>query len=176
MRAHKENEGQKPGAPLPPRRHSKRISRQELGLSSRATGRRDLRRRAQLWLPCLAVNARILVLVNGVRVSDNVFDYVGVGGDFVVDMDLVDRVEVVVGPSASLYGNNAFFAVVNIVTRRGHDLSGGEVTANAGSQLTWRSLSLQAVRSDGNRWALYAQDQLKLPGPLTLTAGLRYDR
>jgi iron complex outermembrane receptor protein len=45
----------------------------------------------------------------------------------------VERVEVVVGPSASLYGNSAFFAVVNVVTRRGGDISGGEVTASAGS-------------------------------------------
>jgi outer membrane receptor protein involved in Fe transport len=78
-------------------------------------------------------NAHVLVQVNGARVNENVFDYVGIGGDFVVDMDLVDRVEVVVGPSAALYGNSAFFAVVNVVTRRGRDLSGGEVTASAGS-------------------------------------------
>jgi len=104
----------------------------------------------------------------------------------------------VVGPSASLYGNNAFFAVVNVVTRRGHDVAGGEVTANAGSSWSLGSrvsygsrlgngleflvsdLQPAAVyldsRADGNHWALYAQDQLKLPGPLTLTAGLRYDR
>ena len=78
-------------------------------------------------------NAHVLVLVNGMRVNDNVYDYVGIGGDFVLDLDLVDRVEVVVGPSASLYGNSAFFGVVNVVTRRGRDLSGGEVAANAGS-------------------------------------------
>jgi iron complex outermembrane receptor protein len=48
-------------------------------------------------------------------------------------MDLVERVEVVVSPSAALYGNSAFFAVVNVVTRRGRDLSGGEVAATAGS-------------------------------------------
>ncbi len=78
-------------------------------------------------------NAHVLVQVNGTRVNENVYDYVGIGGDFVVDMDLVDRVEVVVGPSASLYGNSAFFAVVNVVTRRGRDIAGGEVTASAGS-------------------------------------------
>ena len=78
-------------------------------------------------------NSHVLVLVDGMRVNDNVFDYVGVGGDFVVDMDLVERVEVVVSPSAALYGNSAFFAVVNVVTRRGRDLSGGEVAAAAGS-------------------------------------------
>lgn len=78
-------------------------------------------------------NAHVLVLVNGMRVNENVYDSVGIGGDFVFDVDLVERVEVVVGPSASLYGNSAFFAVINVVTRRGKDLAGGEVAAGAGS-------------------------------------------
>ena len=70
-------------------------------------------------------NAHVLILVNGMRVNENVYDSVGIGGDFVLDVDLVERVEVVVGPSASLYGNSAFFAVINVVTRRGKDLAGG---------------------------------------------------
>jgi len=78
-------------------------------------------------------NAHVLVLLNGLRLNENVYDYVGIGGDFVVDMDLVERVEVVVGPSASLYGNSAFFALVNVVTRRGRDLAGGELTGSAQS-------------------------------------------
>lgn len=78
-------------------------------------------------------NAHVLVLLNGVRVNENVYDYVGLGGDFPVEMELVARVEVVVGPSASLYGASAFFAVVNVVTRHGRELAGGELQAAAGS-------------------------------------------
>jgi iron complex outermembrane receptor protein len=78
-------------------------------------------------------NAHVLVQVNGTRINENVYDYVGIGGDFLVGIDLVDRVEVVVGPSAALYGNSAFFAVINVVTRRGRDIAGGEVAASAGS-------------------------------------------
>jgi outer membrane receptor for ferrienterochelin and colicins len=110
-------------------------------------------------------NAHVLVQVNGTRVNDNVFDYVGIGGDFVVDMDLVDRVEVVVGPSGSLYGNSAFFAVVNVVTRRGRDLAGGEVTAGAGS---FRSLGSRVTygRRLGNGLEFLASASLaEIPGP-----------
>lgn len=39
-----------------------------------------------------------------------------------MDPDLIDRVEVVRGPSSSIYGNNAFFAVVNVITRKGGTL------------------------------------------------------
>jgi iron complex outermembrane receptor protein len=44
---------------------------------------------------------------------------------------------VIRGPGASIYGNNAFFAVINVVTKRGHQLGGVEVagsTGNFGSQ------------------------------------------
>jgi outer membrane receptor protein involved in Fe transport len=110
-------------------------------------------------------DAHVLVLVDGVRINENVFDYVGVGGDFPLDMDLVDRVEVVVGPSASLYGNSAFFAVVNVVTRHGRDLAGGELRASGGS---FRSAGARATygRSlDGGLEFLASADLYDSPGP-----------
>jgi outer membrane receptor for ferrienterochelin and colicins len=42
-------------------------------------------------------------------------------------------VEVVRGPGSSLYGSNAFFGVVNVLTRKGRSLDGVEVSASAGS-------------------------------------------
>lgn len=83
-------------------------------------------------------NSRVLLLVNGHRVNDNIFQAASVGTDFILDVDLIDRVEVVRGPSSSLYGTSAFFAVVNVITRRGRDLQGTEVAAEAGSHETWR--------------------------------------
>jgi iron complex outermembrane receptor protein len=64
-------------------------------------------------------NGRILYLVNGHAINNNVDDSAPVENDFPVDMDLVDRIEVVRGPSASLYGADAFFGVVNVITRTG---------------------------------------------------------
>ncbi|HET8646562.1 MAG TPA: TonB-dependent receptor [Vicinamibacteria bacterium] len=78
-------------------------------------------------------NTRVLILLNGARVNDNVYEGVYVGNEFLVDMRIVERVEVVRGPAASLYGNSAFFAVVNVVTRRGGDLAGGEIAASVES-------------------------------------------
>ncbi len=40
------------------------------------------------------------------------------------------------GPGSSLYGSNAFFAVVNMITKRGRDLKGAEVSGEAGSDKT----------------------------------------
>ena len=52
---------------------------------------------------------------------------------FMLDLDLVDRVEVIRGPSAVLYGNNAFFGVINVIPRTGAQLKGFEVSGGYGS-------------------------------------------
>jgi len=79
-------------------------------------------------------NSRVLLLVDGHRINDNIFDTAPIGTDFPLDLDLVDRIEVIRGPSSSLYGTNAFFGVINVVTRRPADLHGVESSASAGSQ------------------------------------------
>lgn len=78
-------------------------------------------------------NSRVLLLVDGHRLNENVYDGAYVGTDGVLDVDLIDRVEVIRGPGSSLYGSNAVFAVVNIITRRGRDVRGAEVAAGRGS-------------------------------------------
>jgi iron complex outermembrane receptor protein len=77
--------------------------------------------------------ARILLLLDGLRTNDNVFEQAYIGQEFLVDIDLVDRIEVVRGPSAAIYGNSAFFAVVNVVTRPGRDFQGAELSGTAAS-------------------------------------------
>ncbi len=73
-------------------------------------------------------NTHVLVLIDGHRVNENVYDCVLLGTEFPLDVDLIERVEFVRGPSSSLYGTNAFFGVVNIVTKEGHSLNGLEVS------------------------------------------------
>src|SRR5512147_2724178 len=71
-------------------------------------------------------NSRILLLIDGHRANDNIYDQAFVGTEAIIDVDLIDRVEIVRGPGSSLYGSNAFFAVVNVITKRGGDLKGIE--------------------------------------------------
>jgi outer membrane receptor for ferrienterochelin and colicins len=83
-------------------------------------------------------NSRILLLFDGHRTNDNVFNQALVGTEAVLDVDLIDRVEIIRGPGSSLYGSNAFFGVINIITRRGRDLKGTEVSGEAGSFNTYK--------------------------------------
>lgn len=78
-------------------------------------------------------NGRILLLIDGYRINDNIFDQAFLGNESIVDVDTIDRVEIIRGPGSSLYGTNAFFATINVITKRGRDLKGGEVTGEAGS-------------------------------------------
>ena len=77
-------------------------------------------------------NSRVLLLVDGHRLNDNVYDQAPIGTESPIDVALIERVEVVRGPSSTLYGTNAFFAVVNVVTKRGRDLEGFSGAAEIG--------------------------------------------
>jgi iron complex outermembrane receptor protein len=46
-----------------------------------------------------------------------------------IPIDNIDRIEVVQGPGSSLYGSNAFLATINIITKKGANIDGGEATA-----------------------------------------------
>lgn len=83
-------------------------------------------------------NSRILLLVDGHRTNENIYDQAFLGTEFILDVDLIDRVEIIRGPGSSLYGNNAFFAVINVITKRGDDIKGLEASASAGSFETYK--------------------------------------
>ncbi len=78
-------------------------------------------------------NSRILLLVDGHRLNDALYDMAMVGTEMPLDVDMIERVEVIRGSGASLYGTSAFLAVINVVTRKANDVGGLEVNADAGS-------------------------------------------
>ncbi|HWR90237.1 MAG TPA: TonB-dependent receptor, partial [Dissulfurispiraceae bacterium] len=77
-------------------------------------------------------NSRFLIVVDGHRINDNIYDSTLFGTEFIIDVDLIDKVEIIRGPGSSLYGNNAFFGVVNIITRKARSLGRPELSAEAG--------------------------------------------
>ena len=73
---------------------------------------------------------RLLITVDGHRLNDPIYDTAASGMDFILDVDLIERVEVIRGPGSSLYGNNAFLGVINVITRKGADVNGAEVSGS----------------------------------------------
>jgi len=78
-------------------------------------------------------NSRILLLVNGHRVNDNIFGQAEIGAEFGLDPATFERVEIIRGPASSVYGDSAFFGVINVITKTGASLDGASVTLETGS-------------------------------------------
>jgi len=78
-------------------------------------------------------NIRVLVMVDGHRINDAVFDSALVGLDGPVDVEMIERVEFVRGPSSSVYGSNALFGVVNVITKTGAKNSGLKAMLQSGA-------------------------------------------
>ena len=99
-------------------------------------------------------NTRILVLLDGHALNSPA--EVGsskIGQDFGLPMELVDRIEIVRGPASSLYGNNAFQALVNVVSvdaasSRHSAVEGAVSIASGGAAEAWvdGSFSLGGVK------------------------------
>jgi outer membrane receptor for ferrienterochelin and colicins len=83
-------------------------------------------------------NSRLLTLVDGHRINDGIYDQGPIGNDFPVDIDLMERIEIIRGPSSSLYGTNALFGTINVITRKGRNLKGGEISGEIGSHETYK--------------------------------------
>jgi len=62
-------------------------------------------------------NTRVLVLVDGNRINDPLYDQGFLGSEFPLDLAEVERVEFVAGQGSAVYGANALFGVVNVITR-----------------------------------------------------------
>lgn len=77
--------------------------------------------------------SRTLLLVDGHRMNDPIYDTTAVGTDGFVDVDLIERVEVIRGPGSALYGSNAFFGIINVITRSGASVNGVEAAGAGGS-------------------------------------------
>jgi iron complex outermembrane recepter protein len=75
---------------------------------------------------------KLLVLIDGRSVYSPL--YSGVYWDAQdVALDDVERIEVISGPGATLWGANAVNGVINIITRRSADTQGGDVDVGAGN-------------------------------------------
>ena len=79
-------------------------------------------------------DSRFLLLIDGVRVNDSVYDQACIGDDSLVDMDLVERIEYVPGPGAAVYGSNALFGVINVITKTGSAMAGPQGTLSVGGK------------------------------------------
>jgi iron complex outermembrane receptor protein len=102
-------------------------------------------------------NGRFLLLLDGYRLNDTIFDSAYIGTEFPLDVSLIDRVEVVRGPGSSIYGSNAVFGIINVITRHGSAVDGVELSGEVASFGTDKErVSWGGRRDDGVEWLLSA--------------------
>jgi outer membrane receptor for ferrienterochelin and colicin len=108
--------------------------------------------------------SQVLILVDGVRVNDSQTGHHN--SDFPVQLQDVDRVEVLLGPGSSIYGADAFGGIINIITRRDPErvrasFSGGQYGFLEGSfSAGFRKGRLeQSISVTGNRSSGFQYDR-----------------
>ena len=79
-------------------------------------------------------NNRTLILVDGHRINDAIYQQGSIGTEFILDPDLIDRIEIIRGPGSSIYGSNAFDGAINVIPKKGRDLAGGQAAAAVSSE------------------------------------------
>jgi outer membrane receptor protein involved in Fe transport len=113
-------------------------------------------------------NSRILFLIDGERVNENIYDAAYIGQEFPLDIDLVKRVEYAPGPGSAIYGNNAFFGVVNVITKRGQDFDGAELSGQYGAFDTYKGRGTYGKRFENGAEMLLSATGFDRQGPDSL--------
>jgi outer membrane cobalamin receptor len=80
------------------------------------------------------LNTRFALLLDGQRINDNIFEQAYYGRESPIDMSLVSRIEYVPGPGSSVYGSNAMFGVINVITVKPGEGAKFSLEARTGSQ------------------------------------------
>ncbi|MCX7097780.1 MAG: TonB-dependent receptor, partial [Methylococcales bacterium] len=83
-------------------------------------------------------NSRVLFMIDGQRMNENIFDGGYMGQEFMLDMDLVERIEYIPGSGSSIYGANAFLGLINVVTKTGSAINGIQLAGSAASHNTYQ--------------------------------------
>ncbi|HEU4845629.1 MAG TPA: TonB-dependent receptor [Burkholderiaceae bacterium] len=109
-------------------------------------------------------NTRFLLQIDGNRINDAVYDQAPLGEEFPLDLDLVERIEYASGPGSSVYGANAFFGVINVITRRPQELEGVRAALDGGQAGTRRGAGSYGWRDGHGNELLLAASRYKSDG------------
>ncbi len=121
------------------------------------------------WLPSqngVSINGdtRVVFLVDGRRVDNLVSEKFGSNSksgskatgtniDQIVNMENVDKIEVIKGPGAAQYGSDATGGVINIITRKGGTEGKGSIDVSTGSWHKHKySLNYSGSAGSDNSW------------------------
>lgn len=129
-------------------------------------------------------DTRVIVLVDGRRVDNAASTRVGsntksgtkstgVNLDQVTNMENVDKIEVIKGPGASVYGPDALGGVINIITRKGGNNNTGSIDLSTGSWHKHKyAISYSGSAGDDNSWHYFLSANRDMSGDTKYKDGI----
>ncbi|SJM92843.1 TonB-dependent receptor plug [Crenothrix polyspora] len=128
-------------------------------------------------------NSRVLIMIDGRRMNDAIYDGATIAEEFLLDMNLIDRIEYIPGSGSSVYGANALLGVINVITKQGKDFNGVRVSGEAGSLDTYRGRATFGKQwkngadllINGSRFFSHGEEQLFFPKSSSATGGIAQD-
>lgn len=129
-------------------------------------------------------DTRVIILVDGRRVdnaastrtgssSTTGTKSTGVNLDQVTNMENVDKIEVIKGPGASVYGSDALGGVINIITRKGGAKNVGSIDLSTGSWHKHKyALSYSGSAGNDNSWHYFLSANRDMSGDTKYKDGI----
>lgn len=129
-------------------------------------------------------DTRVIILVDGRRVDNSTSTRTGssattgtkstgVNLDQVTNMENVDKIEVIKGPGASVYGADAMGGVINIITRKGGQQNVGSIDLSTGSWHKHKyAISYSGSAGDDNSWHYFLSANRDMSGDTKYRDGI----
>lgn len=129
-------------------------------------------------------DTRVIILVDGRRVDNAASTRIGsntksgskstgVNLDQVTNMENVDKIEVIKGPGASVYGPDALGGVINIITRKGGNNNTGSIDVSTGSWHKHKyALSYSGSAGKDNSWHYFLSANRDMSGDTKYRDGI----
>ncbi|MBN2279815.1 MAG: TonB-dependent receptor plug domain-containing protein [Candidatus Marinimicrobia bacterium] len=110
-----------------------------------------------------SVNDQILFLIDGHAINDRIF---GTIVYFInsIPVEEIEQLEIIRGPGSAIYGANAFYAVINIVTNR-HEAESGSVISKVASNNTVQGTVVYHKNMEKNKGLFFSGSISQSDGP-----------
>jgi iron complex outermembrane receptor protein len=76
---------------------------------------------------------RIVVMLDGHIMNEVVYGSSFMGNELGINLDNIERIEVIRGPGASVYGSGSMLNIINLISKKGVSVNGVAVSAGIGS-------------------------------------------